>query len=334
MFPELGLKLGDRQRLWTSGQFCAIHEKVSSGQPLRNDSMKPITLRLKSAGIQAILNTTPHSYPEIALWRELSAQLGEHIAQLDKLEREPKRNEPADEALKADLRRRIADLRRRIADVRRIDAICDKEVDDSEEKRCKAAMLRVIRTRRQQLEREVTGKRCTDERRQEIQNELQDLKGFEHQECCTGEPPKHPSCRRPSARELGFETETPSADEILEAATIQRGLRFEKGHLIFAKLAEKNLARWGEVAKREATHDPKIERTRERIGYGDVRGISKGKCALVDRVIAENYFQSNIIKKPLRELSAEWASDELVKLGVNLSADTFDRALKRLALVR
>jgi hypothetical protein len=51
-------------------------------------------------------------------------------------------------------------------------------------------------------------------------------------------------------------------------------------------------------------------------------------------VIAENYFQSNTLKKPLRELSAEGASDELVKLEVDLSADMFDRALKRLALVR
>ena len=128
--------------------------------------MKPITLRVKGDGIKAILNATPHSYPEIALWRELSAQLGEHIAQLETLERDPKRNEPADEALKADLRQRIADLRRRIADVRRrIDARCDKEVDDSEDKRSKAAMLRAIRTRRQQLKREARGKRCTDERR-------------------------------------------------------------------------------------------------------------------------------------------------------------------------
>jgi len=195
--------------------------------------MKPITLRVKADGIQAILNATPHSYPEIALWRELSAQLGEHIAQLDKLESYPKRNEPADQALKADLQRGIKGLQRRIADLRRrINTLCDKEVDDSADKRCKAALRRAIKTQRQKLQREATQKACTAERRKEIETELQDLMGLQQQVCGTGEPPKHPSCRRPSARELGFETETPSADEILEAATIQRGLRLEKGHLI------------------------------------------------------------------------------------------------------
>jgi hypothetical protein len=108
--------------------------------------------------------------------------------------------------------------------------------DAQEQATQKASTLRRIRTRRQQLKREARQKRCATERREEIKRELQDLKGFEHQECGTGQP-KHPSLR-PSGRELGFETDTPSANEILEAATIQRGLRLKKPHLIFAKLAK------------------------------------------------------------------------------------------------
>ena len=92
---------------------------------------------------------------------------------------------------------------------------------------------------------------------QEIEDQLQDLMGFEHQECGTGQP-KHPSLR-PSGRELGFETDTPSVEEILEAATIQRGLRSKKLHLMFAKLAKLDPARWSEAVKREAQYNPKIE---------------------------------------------------------------------------
>ncbi len=75
--------------------------------------------------------------------------------------------------------------------------------DAKEQAEQKAAMLRAIRTRLQQLKRESRGKRCTDERRREIQNQLQDLKGFEHQECGTGEP-KHPSLRPSRLKSLAL----------------------------------------------------------------------------------------------------------------------------------
>ena len=156
--------------------------------------------------------------------------------------------------------------------------------------------------------------------------ELRDLKGIEEQECGTGEP-KHPSAR-PSAIELGFATDTPSVDEILEAATIQRGLRSKKLHLILAKL---DPARWGEVAKCEAQYNPKIEQARKRIEYGDIAEI---KWCNVDRVIAEHYFKSERLRKPLRELSAEKAVIKLLfKLGVDITPKAFERVLRRLCLV-
>ena len=61
-------------------------------------------------------------------------------------------------------------------------------------------------------------------RAKKIERELEDLKGIEYQECGTREP-KHPSCTRPSARELGFDSDAPSVDEILEGAIIQQDLR-------------------------------------------------------------------------------------------------------------
>ena len=131
----------------------------------------------------------PTPYPEIALWRELSAELGENIAQLNQLGRDPKRNEPADKALKADLRRRIADVRRRI------DALCDKEVNDSEDN----AVRRPCSGPSGPSVNSLRGKKSTGECRQEIQNKLRDLKGVEQQECGTGKP-NHPSAK-PSVRD-------------------------------------------------------------------------------------------------------------------------------------
>jgi hypothetical protein len=208
------------------------------------------------------------------------------------------------------------------------------EEDLKEKAAQKAALLRRIRTLRQKLGREANGKECTAERREEIESELEDLKGLEAQKCGTGEP-RRPSAR-PSARGLGFEKETdrPSANEILEAATIQLGLRSKKPHLIFSKLAEHDPARWGEAAKREAKHNPKIERARDRIKYRDIKKAGGNKWPKLDRVIAENYFQSKTLKKPLRELSAVQASIELDwELGLKISPKAFERALRRLALL-
>jgi hypothetical protein len=193
----------------------------------------------------------------------------------------------------------------------------------------KEAVLRAIRTLRQKLAREAK-RGCSVERRKEIDNELKDLLRLEHQQCDTG-PRKHPTCTRLSARDLGFATEAPSADEIFERAMIWRGLVSKKPHLMFAKLSEKDPARWGEVAKREAEYNPKIKRTRERIEFGDIAEI---KWSDADRVIAQNYFQSKTLKLPLRQLSAEKAVEKLVlKLGIYMSPYAFDRALRRLFLV-
>ena len=133
--------------------------------------------------------------------------------------------------------------------------------------------------------------------------------------------------------------------EILEAAIIRQGLRLKKAHLIFAKLSKLDPARWwGEddkddeyykdkIARCEARHNPKIEQARKRIEYGDIKELTEGKWAKKDRIIAEHYFKSQRLKKPLRELSAEKASVELLKSDVDISPDSFDRALRRLALV-
>ena len=208
-----------------------------------------------------------------------------------------------------------------------------------EEAARKATLRKDIRTYRKKLQREASLKGCTPERKKEIKAVLEDLRGLEEQEFGS-ELRKHPSARRPSARELGFATDAPSVGEILERATIQQGLRSKKPHLMLAKLAEQNPKKWGGVAereeqavKREAKHNPRIERTRKRIKYGEIKEVAGSKLSNVDREIAEHYFKSQRLRKPLRELSAEKASVEVLKLDVDISPDSFDRALRRLALV-
>ena len=95
-----------------------------------------------------------------------------------------------------------------------------------------------------------------------------------------------------------------------------------------------NPERWGEVAETEAKHYLKVERTRERISFGDITGISDGELAKIDRKIAENYFRSERLPKGLRELSADKASIELRKLDVAISPRCFEQALRRLALIQ
>ena len=50
-------------------------------------------------------------------------------------------------------------------------------------------------------------------------------------------------------------------------------------------------------------------------------------------MIAEHYFKSQKLEKPLRELSVDKASVELRKLRIEMSPQAFERALRRLALV-
>lgn len=119
-------------------------------------------------------------------------------------------------------------------------------------------------------------------------------------------------------------------DEILKAANIQRGLRSKKLHLIFAKLAKLDPARWGEALKREAQCNPKIERARERIEYRDIKQI---KWTDADWAIAVHYFKSHIFGRPLRELSVDKASMQLRKLHLAISPRAFELALRRLFLV-
>jgi hypothetical protein len=89
--------------------------------------------------------------------------------------------------------------------------------------------------------------------------------------------------------------------------------------LILAKLAENDPEKWDEVAKREAVYNPRIEQIGKRIAFGDIQGVKESKWSKLDRVIAGHYFQSNRLKLPLRELSADKASVELRKLGEEIS---------------
>ena len=95
-----------------------------------------------------------------------------------------------------------------------------------EEARKKAALRREILTARQKLNREARRKGCTAERAKEIAHELDDpsrarVSGM-------WQTSSQAPITRPSAKELRFETDAPSVDEILAAAAIQRDLHAKK----------------------------------------------------------------------------------------------------------
>jgi hypothetical protein len=188
--------------------------------------------------------------------------------------------------------------------------------------------LLAIRALRRRLDRESKRAGCSIKRRSEIEEQLEDLIRLEHQECGTGGIRKHP-LSRPSARELGFTTDIPSADDIFERAIIQQGLHSGKAHLMFARLSRLSPGKWDEVVKSEALRGPK--RTRQRISCGDIE--AKTNWTNVHHIVAENYFSSKRLRRPLRELSSMKAVVQLDSLGLEISTDAFDRALRRLFLL-
>ena len=208
-----------------------------------------------------------------------------------------------------------------------------------EEAARKASLRKDIRTYRQKLQREASLKGCTPERKKEIKADLEDLRGLEEQE--------FGSELASIPLQGGHQQESLALPPMLQAwarswrgRLSSQGLRSKKPHLMLAKLAEQYPKKWGGVAerekqavKREAKHNPRIERTRKRIKYGEIKEVAGSKLSNVDREIAEHYFKSQRLRKPLRELSAEKASVEVLKLDVDISPDSFDRALRRLALV-
>ena len=102
---------------------------------------------------------------------------------------------------------------------------------------------------------------------------------------------------------------------------------------MFAKLFIFLPDKWKKFVEDEAKHHPEITRTIERIKSRDIKEPWGGKWAKTDRVIAENYFTSKTLKKPLWNCSSDSAVGELEKLGVEITVKEFDRALRRLFLV-
>ena len=204
------------------------------------------------------------------------------------------------------------------------------------------ALLRSIKSRRIKLQRE--DKRLKNEektngytsaRRKEIKDELENLRGLQYQECGAIEPPKDPLHRRSSATDLDFDTDAPSVEEILNRATRIRYV--DKPELMFGQLARmfrNSPTEFGEMVRREvareANHHPEIRRMIKLIEWGKIEEINWRRS---DLVIAEHYFQTKTIKRPLRELSAQNAVEALDELGVEISEDAFCRALGRLCLV-
>ncbi len=124
----------------------------------------------------------------------------------------------------------------------------------------------------------------------------------------------------------------PEPSEIIKRAIVWRCLKVSKPHLILPKLAAMFPKDRGLCAKlaREARLDKRVRQTVIRIRARQIVGLYEDP---VERVIAENYFQSARLSRPLVSLHREVAVDELEsQLGVKITVEKYRRHLRSLFL--
>lgn len=186
------------------------------------------------------------------------------------------------------------------------------------------ALLRAIRTEKERIKRALARVNCPDERENLLRRQA-DIAALEMSECGIGKKPS-----RPDAKELGFLSPTPTSEEIIERAVIQRCLKQNRFALILPKLAAMNPGKWGGELKREENYCPQVRRAKHRISAGEIAGEYVDQ---VEKIIAENWFSSARLKKPLREYGFDKAVVELSdKLGVRLSVQAYGRKVSGLFL--
>jgi small-conductance mechanosensitive channel len=188
----------------------------------------------------------------------------------------------------------------------------------------RVAIHRAIKTRRQAIKRKLDPKdqRLTVKERTALLDELRDLANTESQ--WFGVIHKSPK----SFVEYGGRF--PTADHIIQNAVIQRCLKSEKPHLFLPKLAAMWPENYATALAEEIKRDPKIRRVVHRINAGQIKGEYHDP---IERLIAENYFQSNKLPKPLCRLSRDEAVEQLAKhFQKSITVDKFRRHVKSLFL--
>ena len=111
---------------------------------------------------------------------------------------------------------------------------------------------------------------------------------------------------------------------------IWRCLETGKPHLIWPKLAAMFPKNYGEGLVHEMSVDGRVRRVTHLIKAGQIVGSYEDP---IERLIAENYFESSKLPKPLCRLSRDEAVDQLAKhFQKCITVDKYRRHLKSLFL--
>ena len=122
----------------------------------------------------------------------------------------------------------------------------------------------------------------------------------------------------------------PTADEIIQNAVIRRCLKSGKPHLILPKLAAMSPDKYALELAEEVKRDPKVRLVVRRMKAGQIKGEYDDP---VERLIAENYFDSSKLPKPLGCLSRDDAVEQLEKhFHKGITVDKYRRHVKSLFL--
>jgi hypothetical protein len=127
---------------------------------------------------------------------------------------------------------------------------------------------------------------------------------------------------------LEYGGKTPMADDIIHNAVIRRCLETGKPHLIVPKLAAMFPENYGEALAREMNVDSRAKLVTRRIRAKQIVGSYDDP---IERLIAENYFESKLLRKPLCRLSRDEAVEQLGKhFHTHITEDKYRRHLKSL----
>jgi hypothetical protein len=129
---------------------------------------------------------------------------------------------------------------------------------------------------------------------------------------------------------LEYGGKTPTADDIIHNAVIWRCLETGKPHLIWPKLTAIFPENYSEGLAYEMSVDRRVRQVTYRIKAGQIVGSYEDP---IERLIAENYFESSKLPKPLCRLSRDEAVEQLEKhFQKRITVDKYRRHLKSLFL--
>jgi hypothetical protein len=192
----------------------------------------------------------------------------------------------------------------------------------------RAAIHRAIKTRRAWIKRRLNKVSQSDapfarRERKALEGELQFLDELE-----TGLfGVQHRSVTRSF---LEFGGKTPTADDIIHNAVIWRCLQTGKAHLILPKLAAMFPENYSNALANEMRVNRRVRRATHLIKTKQIVGSYEDP---IERLIAENYFESEKLSKPLCRLSRDDAVEELEKhFQKRITVDKYRRHVKSLFL--